>query len=564
MSSMATLEARLRAAGLRVRAMRALEAAVWGAAVGFGVVALASLAHWLAPAHVPPLSRGLPPLLLLVLGPAFAAIVAASRAVPPLPLLTTLDQSHGLSDLLSSAWALSRLPETQRGAFVEATITRAEHAASAVELRRSFPWRRPAGLAALAVAVAAVAGTWLMPPQPSASAKSVAHGPPLRPLERLVSPAQLARFREQLARMDADARAGERASTVRTELDRVLDELARGPADRLHVLRRLGELEQMARLTASGERTPEVVALDSARRVSTTPAAAPSSPPREAADGPAARGQTEPLASPAPAEAAAPPSPVEAAAPPAPAPPPAAAPPPEGAPPQAAPPLGSPAQREGEPSPPDPAQPPRTGGQGSSPPAAKEARPVAAAPSQPGDDNGPRGPDLERQRAERNAERQRAENLADAISELRDLMRRDQTVQADLDDPSQAPPPRERASNPERNDSAGNRPGAPNAAYARGGAAPRAATETSDSTHEDTPQLPAAASRVSGARSAGPVRSQVIYGAAQRGFAGSDYARVHAEYEDHAERELEREAIPPGYRGYVRRYFEAIAPRKTP
>jgi hypothetical protein len=78
------------------------------------------------------------------------------------------------------------------------------------------------------------------------------------------------------------------------------------------------------------------------------------------------------------------------------------------------------------------------------------------------------------------------------------------------------------------------------------------------------PRLPAASSRVSGARSAGPVRSQVIYGAAQRGFGGGDYARVHAEYEDHAERELEHEAIPPGYRGYVRRYFEAIAPRKNP
>jgi hypothetical protein len=562
MSSIDTLEARLRAAGARVRAMRALEAAVWGAAVALGIAAIASCARGLLPAQVAPLARGFRALPWLALVPVVAAISAALREVPPLPLLTALDRSHGLRDLLSSAWALSRLPPAQRGAFVELTIVRAERAAGALEVRRSFPWRRPRGLPALAVAIVAAAATWLMPPQPSASAR-VAPSAPARPLERLVSPAQLARFRERLARIDASGRA----STVRKELDRVLDELARGPADRLHVLRRLGELEDVARLMASGVHTSRDAPLAGTRGIASSPGASQPCLP-EPTGAPAPRGPTEPLAPQAPAEAAGPaPASGEAAAPTTRPVPPAAAPPPDVPPPrvEAQPP---PPQREGEPSPPEPSPPPQSpqsGGQHSSPPAAKEARPVAAAPSQPGNDSAPRGPDLERKRPPRNPERQRAENLADAIAELRDLMRRDQkSVQADLGDPSQAAPPPDHAADPARDDSAGNRPGAPNAAYARGGSPPRVTTENGESAREDVSQLPAAATRVSGARSAGPVRSQVIYGAAQRGFAGSDYARVHAEYEDHAERELEREAIPPGYRGYVRRYFEAIAPRKAP
>ncbi|HKU39409.1 MAG TPA: hypothetical protein VJR89_14725, partial [Polyangiales bacterium] len=76
----------------------------------------------------------------------------------------------------------------------------------------------------------------------------------------------------------------------------------------------------------------------------------------------------------------------------------------------------------------------------------------------------------------------------------------------------------------------------------------------------ESSQLPAAAVRVAAPKGPGPSRSEVIYGAAERGFAGRDYARVHAEYEAHADRELEREPLPPGYRGYVRRYFQAIAP----
>ncbi len=59
----------------------------------------------------------------------------------------------------------------------------------------------------------------------------------------------------------------------------------------------------------------------------------------------------------------------------------------------------------------------------------------------------------------------------------------------------------------------------------------------------------------------GPSRSEVIRGGAARGFASRDYERVYAEYEAHAERAIEEDEIPPGYRFYVRRYFDLIRPR---
>lgn len=62
-------------------------------------------------------------------------------------------------------------------------------------------------------------------------------------------------------------------------------------------------------------------------------------------------------------------------------------------------------------------------------------------------------------------------------------------------------------------------------------------------------------------RGRGPSRSEVIRGGAASGFASRDYERVYAEYEAHAERAIEEDEIPPGYRFYVRRYFDLIRPR---
>lgn len=62
-------------------------------------------------------------------------------------------------------------------------------------------------------------------------------------------------------------------------------------------------------------------------------------------------------------------------------------------------------------------------------------------------------------------------------------------------------------------------------------------------------------------RGRGPSRSEVIRGGAAQGFASRDYERVYADYEAHAERAIEQDEIPPGYRFYVRRYFDLIRPR---
>ncbi len=59
----------------------------------------------------------------------------------------------------------------------------------------------------------------------------------------------------------------------------------------------------------------------------------------------------------------------------------------------------------------------------------------------------------------------------------------------------------------------------------------------------------------------GASRSEVIEGAAERGFASRGYQKVFREYETVAEEALGKDEIPGGYRFYVRRYFELIRPR---
>ena len=61
----------------------------------------------------------------------------------------------------------------------------------------------------------------------------------------------------------------------------------------------------------------------------------------------------------------------------------------------------------------------------------------------------------------------------------------------------------------------------------------------------------------------GPSRSEVILGAADRGFSARRYQRVYTDYSNHAEEVLERDEIPGGYRFYVRRYFQLIRPREA-
>ena len=62
----------------------------------------------------------------------------------------------------------------------------------------------------------------------------------------------------------------------------------------------------------------------------------------------------------------------------------------------------------------------------------------------------------------------------------------------------------------------------------------------------------------------GGTRSQVILGAAERGFASHGYKRVYTEYHQVAEESLTKDEIPGGYRFYVKRYFQLIRPREEP
>ncbi len=60
----------------------------------------------------------------------------------------------------------------------------------------------------------------------------------------------------------------------------------------------------------------------------------------------------------------------------------------------------------------------------------------------------------------------------------------------------------------------------------------------------------------------GTASSQVIYGAAQRGFVGRGYKKVYTDYQTVAEQVMNQDKIPPGYRFYVQRYFQLIRPRE--
>jgi hypothetical protein len=61
----------------------------------------------------------------------------------------------------------------------------------------------------------------------------------------------------------------------------------------------------------------------------------------------------------------------------------------------------------------------------------------------------------------------------------------------------------------------------------------------------------------------GGSRSEVILGAAERGFASRRYKTVYTDYHQVAEESLAKDEIPGGYRFYVKRYFQLIRPREN-
>jgi hypothetical protein len=68
--------------------------------------------------------------------------------------------------------------------------------------------------------------------------------------------------------------------------------------------------------------------------------------------------------------------------------------------------------------------------------------------------------------------------------------------------------------------------------------------------------------RVLGKLGAGPSRSQTILGSAEKGFASTSYKRVYGDYTAVVEEVMSKEKVPPGYRFYIKRYFQMIKPRE--
>jgi hypothetical protein len=69
------------------------------------------------------------------------------------------------------------------------------------------------------------------------------------------------------------------------------------------------------------------------------------------------------------------------------------------------------------------------------------------------------------------------------------------------------------------------------------------------------------ATRVQGQEGEGPSRSETILGSAEKGFASRGYRRVYTDYSSVVEEVMQKEQIPPGYRYYIKRYFQLIKPR---
>ena len=65
---------------------------------------------------------------------------------------------------------------------------------------------------------------------------------------------------------------------------------------------------------------------------------------------------------------------------------------------------------------------------------------------------------------------------------------------------------------------------------------------------------------VSGIHGRGPSTRQTILSAAQKGFASRSYRKVFARYKSVVEDVMQTENVPPGYKYYIKRYFQTIKP----
>lgn len=65
---------------------------------------------------------------------------------------------------------------------------------------------------------------------------------------------------------------------------------------------------------------------------------------------------------------------------------------------------------------------------------------------------------------------------------------------------------------------------------------------------------------VSGVNGPGPSRRETILSAAEKGFASRSYKKVYADYRAIVEEVIKAESVPPGYKYYVKKYFQKIKP----
>jgi hypothetical protein len=68
--------------------------------------------------------------------------------------------------------------------------------------------------------------------------------------------------------------------------------------------------------------------------------------------------------------------------------------------------------------------------------------------------------------------------------------------------------------------------------------------------------------KLDGVHGRGPSRSEVILGAAEKGFSTQSYRRVYRDYTGVVEEVLNKEKVPLGYKFYVKKYFNLIKPRE--
>ncbi|MBK8691793.1 MAG: hypothetical protein IPN17_05670 [Deltaproteobacteria bacterium] len=248
----------LAVAARRVRWQRALHAAaslsVLALAASVALVLLTRL-HVLRVQH--PFALSLSPLALPLLG----ALLNALRPVRPLDAARRLDAHHQLHDRLGIAWQFRQQPPGERTPFMQAAIDDAASHARAVDVRAALPWRLPPELRVVAVLAALLLLVARVPVPSRTPTRPARLAPPVVTRDAAeLSDDDLAAFREAARQVEAQART-EGARRGVEEFNRLLDDLAHRRLDRDEAFRRLAALQESlaAQDAAAGRRVSEAL-----------------------------------------------------------------------------------------------------------------------------------------------------------------------------------------------------------------------------------------------------------------------------------------------------------------